>query len=555
MTPDELAYIKAWSGPKNQDYFDGLAQIRAASESVRDGPPPVALSIVVDEPALEGEVVEPSPARLLPPPTDPMAVARQLVEADYTRLGILVLRHWRGAWWTWRGSHWVEREERAVRREAYAFTEHAVYLDRDQREMDWAPTRFKIGNLLEALAAITHLDETVDQPTWIDDGHHDGLVVSVANGLLDLERRRLMPHSPYWFNQTAVPFDYDPTASEPERWLAFLAELWPDDPEAIDALAEWFGYTVTGRLDLHKILLIVGPTRGGKGTIARILGKLIGPENVAGPTLSSLSYDFGLAPLLGKGLAVISDARLDAKRDSSVVVERLLAISGEDTITVNRKYRDQWTGKLPTRFLVVSNELPRLGDASATIANRFVVLLLRLSWLGREDLGLEPNLTAELTGILNWSLAGLDRLTAQGRFTRPTSTDEAIIALQDLASPVAAFVREECQTGPNHEIPIDALYRAWKSWAEANGNKPGRVQTFGRDLRAVLPGLHDVRPRDGDARDRRYRGVTLREQVPPTVGRSADHRGPEHETKPSDGLGPQWSATQRNVGRTQGGAA
>ena len=122
--------------------------------------------------------------------------------------------------------------------------------------------------------------------------------------------------------------------------------------------------------------MIVGPTRGGKGTIARILGKLVGPANVAGPTLSSLSHDFGLAPLLGKSLAVISDARLDAQRDASVVVERLLAISGEDTITVNRKYRDQWTGKLPTRFLVISNELPRLGDASGTIANRFVVLLL-----------------------------------------------------------------------------------------------------------------------------------------------------------------------------------
>jgi putative DNA primase/helicase len=72
-------------------------------------------------------------------------------------------------------------------------------------------------------------------------------------------------------------------------------------------------------------------------------------NNVAGPTLSSLSGDFGLAPLLGKSLAVVSDARLSG-RNSSVVVERLLAISGEDTITVNRKYREQWTGKLPSRF-------------------------------------------------------------------------------------------------------------------------------------------------------------------------------------------------------------
>jgi putative DNA primase/helicase len=271
------------------------------------------------------------------------------------------------------------------------------------------------------------------------------------------------------------------------------------------------GYVVSGRLDLHKIMLIVGPTRGGKGTIARMLGKMIGPTNVAGPTLSSLSYDFGMAPLIGKPLAVISDARLDTSRDTSVVVERLLAISGEDTITVNRKYRAQWTGKLPTRFLVVSNELPRLGDASATIANRFVVLLLQRSWLGNEDHALEDALTDELPGILNLALAGLDRLTAQDRFTRPASTDEAIVTLQDLASPAAAFVREVCDVGPTHWTAIDEVFTAWRSWAEANGHRPGSRQRFGRDLRAVVPALRVVQARQGDDRPRLYHGITLRE--------------------------------------------
>ena len=96
---------------------------------------------------------------------------------------------------------------------------------------------------------------------------------------------------------------------------------------------------------------------------------------MAGPTLSSLAGDFGLAPLLGKPLAVISDARLSG-RGNHVVVERLLSISGEDFLTVNRKYREQWTGQLPTRFMLISNELPQLGDASAAIANRFIPLLL-----------------------------------------------------------------------------------------------------------------------------------------------------------------------------------
>jgi len=59
-----------------------------------------------------------------------------------------------------------------------------------------------------------------------------------------------------------VPFNYDPNASPPQAWLAFLDELWPakDDQDGanIKALGEWFGYIVSGRTDLHKILMMVG---------------------------------------------------------------------------------------------------------------------------------------------------------------------------------------------------------------------------------------------------------------------------------------------------------
>ena len=529
-TPALIDFRKSWQGPHNEDYFNELQRLGAAGDDHEE-------PVVEDGDQAVDEEQAGDPSDMLPPPSDPMAVARELVQRRYTGPGALTLRHWRGGWWTWASSHWVEREDRAVRKECYAFTERAVFLS-EKGVRPWKPTRSKVGNLLEALGAITHLDETVDQPSWID-GHRGEAVVAMANGLLVLERRRLLPHSPHYFNQTAVPFDYQPEAPQPARWLGFLSELWPDDPESLAALCEFFGYVISGRLDLHKILLIVGPTRGGKGTIARILGKLVGPANVAGPTLSSLSYDFGMAPLLGKSLAVISDARLGASRDSSVVVERLLAISGEDTLTVNRKHREQWTGKLPTRFLVVSNELPRLGDASGTIANRFVVLLLRESWLGREDHALEPALTAELTGILNWALEGLDRLTEQDRFTRPASTDEAIRALQDLASPVAAFVREQCVTGPAYEVVIDTIYGRWKEWAEVNGNKAGAKNTFGRNLRAVVPGLRVTQPRDGESRDRVYQGVGLLDQVratssaervPTRANGSGTHRNAFHST-------------------------
>jgi putative DNA primase/helicase len=304
---------------------------------------------------------------ILPSPNAPLEVARELLAARYVSpTSDLTLRHYRGTYWRWTGPKWVEVESRAVRADAYHFTEHAEYLA-EKGYKAWEPNRNKITSLLDALAALVHLPEGEPMPSWLDGRLYDGRVVAVANGLLDVSQRKLLGHTPAFFNSTAVPFDYDPEAPPPTHWLRFLHDLWPDDLDSINALAEWFGYIISGRLDLHKILLLCGPTRAGKGVTARTLSKLVGIENTCGPTLSSLATNFGLQPLLGKTLAVVSDARLNGY-GAHVVVERLLSISGEDALTVDRKYRDQWTGKLPARLMLCSNELPQLGDASMAVA-------------------------------------------------------------------------------------------------------------------------------------------------------------------------------------------
>ena len=445
---------------------------------------------------------------ILPPPTEPLAVARELLSRHYTHEnGSLLLRSWRGDFWDWIVSHWSEVETAAIRRQIYFHTEHASFLS-EKGPTPWAPNRNKIANVIEAIRAITYLRNDIDTPSWIEEVHgapHEQELVATGNGLLHVSDRVLHPHDPRFFNETSVPFDYLANAPAPTRWLSFLQQLWPDDPVAIETLQQWFGYVISGRRDLQNFLLI-GPPRAGKGVIARVLTSLVGRHNTAGPTLASLGTNFGLSPLIGKSLAIVSDARLGTGNVRQVV-ERLLSISGEDMLTIDRKYREPWTGTLPTRFVVASNELPQFRDASGAIATRFVVLTLRNSFLGKENPDLTLQLLDELSEILNWSLDGLHNLNIRGRFTEPDSSNDAIRAFQDLASPLAAFVREHCRVGP-YDAPIDALYEAWRAWASSNGHKAISVQTFGRDLRAVVPNLKMTRPREGD-RQRRYSGIGL----------------------------------------------
>jgi len=326
----------------------------------------------------------------------------------------------------------------------------------------------------------------------------------------------------------SLPFDFDPDAPAPVRWLAFLDELWEGETETIGALQELFGYLVSGDTRQQKMALLVGPKRAGKGTINRVLTRMIGPHNVAGPTLASLGTNFGLQDLIGKPVAVISDARIGKKSDASLIAERLLSISGEDLQNVDRKYLPPWSGYLPTRFVILTNELPRFTDSSGALASRFVVLMLRKSFYGQERPELTDELCEELPGIFNWALSGLQQLRARGRFLQPTASKEAIQELEDLASPVGAFIRDRCQFGPDRSIEIEELYKVYRQWAEEQGQRASSRQIFGRDLRAARAELKVVRPWAGDRR-RQYVGISINESADRADGSEAVHtvRGPE----------------------------
>ena len=461
--------------------------------------------------ALDDKKPQAAELRVVPAPTNPMAVARDLVADIYTPGDDLVLGHHRGDFYQFDGACWPETEARGIRGAIYKWLEEAVYSKDNQGLVPYEPTRRKVDDVVDALRAVVHVAGAKEPPAWLD-GTTEPLaneVAAVGNGLLHIPSRKLLAHTPNFFSHHALPFNFDPAAPAPARWLAFLEELWADDMESIETLQEMVGYIIGGDTRQQKIFLIAGPKRSGKGTIGRVMTGLLGKHNVAAPTLAGMATNFGLSPLVDRPLALISDARLSTRADTHVVVERLLSISGEDSLTIDRKYRDPWTGRLPTRFVVLTNELPNLSDSSGALASRFVLFVLEKSFYGQENPRLTEDLLEEAPGILNWALEGLDRLEERGYFKQPDSGSESLRQLEDLSSSIATFVRERCKTGAAHSVSVDDLWKAWKDWCEDGDIRRGTKATFGRDLRAAVPTLRKTRPRDDDARAYLYEGIGL----------------------------------------------
>ena len=442
----------------------------------------------------------------------PWNTALAFIEINHTTNSKRTLHYYSGEFYGWTGSHYRKIDDSTIRSEVYYFLDSAEHITVSDVSLPFAPTSRRVTDVMDALRAAANLDSAISAPSWLCMNDLPPLeIVACKNGLLHLPSRKLFDHTPDFFTLAALPFCYEPNAPYPREWLLFLESLWGKDREAIATLQEIIGYFLTYDTRQQKIFLIVGPKRSGKGTIARVVTGLLGPENVAAPTLDGLGSNFGLAPLIGKPLAIVSDARLGGRADHQAIAERLLSISGEDSLTVDRKYLPPWTGRLSTRFLILTNELPRLTDASGALASRFMTLVLTNSFYNNEDHGLAARLLAELPSIFNWALEGRDRLALRDYFVLPASSTEVAQELDDLVSPISVFLRDRCIVEPGQQVEVSTVFFAWQTRCNTQGrDRPGTAQMFGRDLRAAIPGLRVTQPRDGAARTRCYDGLGLK---------------------------------------------
>ena len=179
------------------------------------------------------------------------------------------LRFWRGSFLQWRQQAYRDVASSEVRGELIQF------LNSRYEKL----TRSKVSDVLDQLQAQSMLPGAVEPPAWLEkkpNGWAANEMIAAKNALVHLpslvrgERCTAVP-TPQFFSTVAVDFEFELNAPRPDKWLSFLSQLWPEDPESISTLQEWFGYCLTADTRLQKMLFLIGPKRSGKGTIARVL--------------------------------------------------------------------------------------------------------------------------------------------------------------------------------------------------------------------------------------------------------------------------------------------
>ncbi|MBL0029150.1 MAG: hypothetical protein IPO95_08785 [Rhodanobacteraceae bacterium] len=209
--------------------------------------------------------------------SSPLQSARLLRES-FRASGVHGLHFVSGEFFRWNGSYFEVVSDDAMRATGYKWLSGCVDA---QAATPIAPNRRCVTDLLDALKGESHATQSHRLNGWTTRTTPIRATSLLLRTGCYTPTRNLLPPDPRLFATSALPINFDPHSQQPENWLSFLNSVWPDDPESIAAMREWFGLcALTGDTSLQKALLMVGPRRSGKGTIFRALRALTGDANV-----------------------------------------------------------------------------------------------------------------------------------------------------------------------------------------------------------------------------------------------------------------------------------
>ena len=495
MPPENVKDLRAW---KN---VHGLTKAQLLEYAEKHGQKKLDSTIILDD--------------------RPLTIARAFLDDKYRLASRYILRRWQETWYTYADAKYVPLKEEAFIQPLQLWAYDRL-LQRADKKGNVTLEPLMCNNSLEAnvmhAAFADTLIPSTQIPVWINGqtGPDPKNLIVFANGILNVpafldgDNDALLDPTPDLFTTAALPAAFDPTATCPS-WLAFLQSSLGDDPDKVRLLQEWIGYCLTPDTTYQKMLYMRGPTASGKGRILEVLSALVGPEQTCNTSFSDLSGSFGLAPLVGKLICTIGDAR--APRDGTAMrgLELLLNIVGDDGLQINRKHKDQLEShRLTARITIASNEILDVPDNAGALIRRLNLLEFKTSFAANPDYGLPERLKQEIPGIAVWALEGLRRLRQQGRFTIPTSSQEAIMDWRTATSPVAAFIEECTDKDEAGEVHKQELFDVWSGWSTERRITPVTVSRFYERVRTNATYVASDTYERGGSKHSVFRGLKLK---------------------------------------------
>lgn len=299
----------------------------------------------------------------------------------------------------------------------------------------------------------------------------------------------------------------------------FISQILPDE-SVRSYVQRFFGYGLTARTSEQVFCIFHGEGRNGKSTLVDIIATLMGDYATTVPIASLMNDNNRKGQEATPDLVRLPGARLVRSaepKDGLALDESLIKdLTGGEPVNV-RRLNKEFVEVYPKFKLVISaNRKPVIRGNDDGIWRRVSLVPFDVQIPKEEvDKALKFKLEAELSGILNWCIAGLLDYLARGHLDPPELVRTATQEYRDESDMIGGFVRGALEITRRPEDTIEAgdLYNAFTAYCRKAALTPMGMSTFNRRMPKTA---HQFGFEKGKASVSIYSGIRIKSDFAPS---------------------------------------
>ena len=343
-----------------------------------------------------------------------------------------------------------------------------------------------IGNLKTMQNAIALAATDLKVIVHVSQLDTDPWLLGVENGVLNLMTGQLLQGSNDLFVTRSAGTSFDPHATCP-TWERFIERVTRGHEGLAGFIQRSVGYSLTAQTVEHFFWFLHGCGRNGKSTFIETLQSLSGEYGTrSSEKLLAMSKHGGdasldeVAGLQGSRLLFGSETQDGVRLNEKFVKD----LTGGDTVRGRHLYHGGFQFRPTCKLWMFGNHRPDICGTDFGIWRRVLMIPFTATITEEElDKHLPAKLYAELPGILNWGISGLQQWRKTG-LDAPHCVTSATAEYRSDQDILGDFIKEKVFRTAGVATPKTAMFISYQRWANERGHRsPLSTKRFSRHLK------------------------------------------------------------------------
>lgn len=358
----------------------------------------------------------------------------------------------------------------------------------------------KRNDIVQSVYAYSKLPVVKKMNDYVD-------LMCVNNGIVNINTKEMMPHSPSFYFDSVINVDYNPEQTECPAFLSYLRHTFNNDEDTIANAIMLGGYLLDSGCEAKKMFIFNGSGGNGKSVLIDTFSMFFSDASTR-PQITSISLTDLSGDKFKKYDLITSRVNLSSEEKKGYIdSEEIKKIISGELINVRGIYKETVTFRPKTKLVVAVNNLFKFTDTSDGTARRLIIFnflnqykdpaeIALIKFADQKklypwDLELPNKIKEERSAILNLFITGLIKLKERKyQFIIGDAYQKAMEDYRRDSDTVREFLEDNYEINMDAETPIIDIYNHYRFWYRANVQDSSlmkfRVNEMARRLKDIF---------------------------------------------------------------------